>query len=231
MGMESHYEPCFTSIPQAAEARWTLLREFVGRWHNLNLPLSRDPERVAREIEYTLNRTLPDSIREWVALAHDLTELDAFEDVFRDSFKVSRMNRLSATTLLLAGEGDVFWAIDDQYAELPDPPVDCIQRDGPGQRWTRGWRESDSLTSFALGHMAYFLGSGYVRRIDAATIAELERAFPVVADFDGLRILEMTDLICFVRERASAQPTLIVAHQPALPKAELPECIRRLIPT
>jgi hypothetical protein len=233
MGIAHHYEPCFASVPQSPANRWTLIREFISRWHNLNLPLLRDPERSAQECEYALNRTLPDSIREWIALSNDLISLDSFQKVFRDLFDVSRMNRFSSTTLMLQCEGDVYWTVHDKNAVLPDPPVDSIHRDFDTDQWTKGWNESKSLTSFVLGHMAYFLGLGFVRTkdIDDSVVEEMDDAFPIAVDFDGLRVFEMTDLISFVRKRSNDDYTLIVARKDSLPESALPRCIRRLIPS
>lgn len=233
MGIEHHYEPCFASIPDSVPDRWTLLREFVSRWHNLNLPLLRDPERAARDIEYSLNRQLPNSIREWVAFAHDLVAINSFEHVMRDIFEVSRMNRFSCTTLMIQGEGDVYWTIADKNADLDDPPVDCLHRDIDTNEWTEGWNDSRSLTSFALGHMAYFLGPGFVRTkdIDDSVVSAMEQEFPIAVDFDGLRVYEMTNMISFVQRRSVDDYTLIVARKDQLPESEMPGSVRRLIPT
>ncbi len=233
MAIEHHYEPCFFSIPDSISDRWTLLREFVSRWHNLDLPLLRDPERASHEIEYSLNRKLPNSIREWIAFAHDLVAINSFEHVMRDIFEVSRMNRFSCTTLMIQGEGDVYWTIADNNADLDDPPVDCLHRDIDTNEWTEGWNDSRSLTSFALGHMAYFLGPGFVRTkdIDDSVVSAMDQEFPIAVDFDGLRVYEMTDMISFVRRRSVDDYTLIVARKDQLPESEMPESVRRLIPT
>ncbi len=232
MGIEHHYEPCFTNIPESAPERWTLLREFISRWHNLNLPLMRDPERAAQEYEYTLNRPLPDSIREWIALAKDLIAMDSFHKVMRDVLDVSRMSRFSCTTLMRQCENDIYWTVRDVNLEDPDPPVDYIHRDIDTGKWTDGANDSPSLTSFVLGHMAYFLGTGFVRTrdVDESLLAVMESVFPVATDFDGLRVFEMVDLISFVRRRSHDDYTLIVARKKSLAESEMPECIRLLIP-
>lgn len=231
MGIEHHYEPCFASIPESASERWTLLRKFISHWHNLNLPLLRDLEWAAKDCEYTLNRTLPDSIREWIALSKDLIAIESFEKVMRDVFDVSYMQRFSCTTLLGQCEDDIYWTVRDVNLEVPDPPVDYIYRDIDTDKWTDGGSESRSLTSFVLGHLAYFLGTGFVRTRDVneTLVTEMESAFPVAADFDGLRVFEMTDLIAFVRPRSNYY-TLIVARKNGLPESKLPECIRTFIP-
>lgn len=228
MGIEHHYEPCFANIPESASERWTLLRKFISRWHNLNLPLLRDPEQAAQDYEYTLKRTLPDSIREWIALSKDLIAIEAFQKVMRDIFDVSHMHRFSCTTLMLQCENDVYWTVRDKNLEAPDPPVDYIYRDIDNDKWTDGANESASLTSFVLGHMAYYLGTGFVRTrdVDESLVTAMESVFPVATDFDGLRVFEMTDLISFVRRRPNDYYTLIVARKNSLPESQLPECIR-----
>lgn len=232
MGIEHHYEPCFANIPESATERWTLLRKFISSWHNLNLPLLRDPELAAKDCEYTLNRPLPDSIREWIALSKDLIAFESFEKVMRDEFDVSHWRRFSCTTLMRQCENDVYWMVRDVNLEAPDPPVDYIHRDIHTDQWTDGANVSPSLTSFVLGHMAYRLGAGFVRTRDVneSLITAMESVFPVAADFDGLRVFEMTDLISFVRQRSRDDYTLIVARKNWLPESKLPECIRNLIP-
>ena len=232
MGIEHHYEPCFASIPESVPDRWTLLREFVSRWHNLNMPQLRDPERSARDIEYSLDQKLPYSMREWVAFSRDLIAINSFEHVMRDLFDVSRMNRFNCTTLMIQGEGDVYWAVADKNSELDDPPVDCLHRDIDTNEWVEGWNESRSLTSFALAHMAYFLGVGFVRTrgIDESVVSAMSEEFPIAVEFDGLHVYEMTDMISFVRKRSNDDYTLIVARKELLPESEMPECVRRLVP-
>src|SRR5688572_6661031 len=183
MGIEHHYEPCFGHIPAAASERWTLLREFISRWHNLNLPISRDLERASREHEYTLNRTLPDSIREWIALAKDLIAIDSFDQVMRDDFDLSRISRFSCTTLLRQSEDDVYWIVRDVNLNDPDPPVHYLHRDFDTNAWTNGGDDSRSLTCFVLSHMAYFLGTGFVRTrdVDESLVMQMKSAFPVAA--------------------------------------------------
>ena len=232
MGIEHHYQPCFALIPDSVTERWTLLREFVSRWHNLNLPLIRDPERTARDIEYSLGQPLPNSIREWIAFSTDLIDINSFEHVMRDIFEISRLNRFSCTTLMIQGEGDVYWTVADKNARLDDPPVDCLHRDIDTNEWTEGWNDSRSLTSFVLGHMAYFLGVGFVRTrdIDESVVSAMKEEFPIAVDLDGLHIFEMTDMIAFVRKR-SDYSNLIVARKELLPESEMPAIIQRLIPS
>ena len=232
MDQPHHYQPCFSSVPSSATQRWTLLRTFVQRWYDLEMPLDRDLESAAHETQAELGLPLSDSIREWIAFAKDLKALGRFEYVLRDCFEVARFKRLGCTTLLLQGEGDVYWAVRDEHADQDDPPVDCLHRDLETGRWTIGWRDTDSLTSFVLWHMAAFLGPGFtrVRDITDEVIAVLTDAFPVSSEYNGILILEDTDLIGFVRSRTEGEPTLTIARQPSLPESALPECVRRLCP-
>ncbi|QDT43659.1 hypothetical protein Pan241w_37610 [Gimesia alba] len=232
MGIEHHYEPCFASVPESVTDRWTQLREFISQWHNINLPLLRDPEYAAHDIEQTLNRVLPESIREWIAFSQDLIAIDAFHKVMRDFFEVTRMNRFSSTTLMIQGEDDVYWTVHDRNAERPDPPVDYLHRDFDTNEWTEGGNTSPSLTSFVLEHASHYLGPGFVRTrdIDESVIAKLDDAFPVAVDYDGLRVFEMTDLFCIVRKRPEYFTLTVAQHNQFLTESELPECLRRLKP-
>ncbi|GAB5406360.1 MAG: hypothetical protein Aurels2KO_45910 [Aureliella sp.] len=231
MGIAHHYEPCFTSIPESITDRWTLLREFVSRWHNLNVPRLRDPEYAARDIEYALGQPLPYSIREWVAFSCDLIEIGAFEEVLRDEFDVSRMGQFNCTTLMLQGEGDVYWTVADKHSALDDPPVDCLHRDIDTNQWVGGWNEGSSLTSFTLGHMAHFLGRGFVRARcnDDSLICSMQDEFPIAVDFDGLLVFEIRDMIAFVQHQSDDDYTIIAAWKETLPESGIPDCVRRLL--
>lgn len=230
--MSTNYEPCFATVPPSPQARWTLLREFISRWHEIELPLLRDAASAASDIESTLNRQLPESIREWIALARDLSERGHFGEVFRDQFEVTRISRLAITTLLLQGEQDIYWAIQDSYLNLPDPPVDSYWN-GDANRFEFFERSAPTLTSFVLSHLIHFLGPGLVttRRLDAAFIAELHTSFPVVVRFDNLQIFEMTNLIAVIREMDNEpKKTLILSFKGELSATNIPECLRIRLP-
>src|SRR5947209_2954196 len=61
-------------IPRGWKKRWRLIREFVERWHGLPLGDVGGRAGEVREVEARLGRTLPPSLREWVAFAHDVRQ-------------------------------------------------------------------------------------------------------------------------------------------------------------
>ncbi|MEL6110892.1 MAG: hypothetical protein AAFU85_33210 [Planctomycetota bacterium] len=231
MDDEYCYEPSFAEIPTDVGQRWTLLREFVAKWHGLDIPIVRDCERIASRHEQAIGQSLTYPLREWAAFGQGLVDLDAFNRVLRDEFDISRISRLNATTLMIQGEGDVYWGIVDANADSLDPPVEHFSRDFDAGLWRFTDQASSSLTSFVLSHMAYFLGTGFVRTrdVDEQLISEMQDTFPVFSDFDGLLIFEMPNLISFVRRR-SGYNTLIVARRNSLPKSEMPDCLQRMHP-
>ncbi len=71
----SRYDPVFRdSVPADVRGRWRLIREFTERWHGVAVPDVGGREDEVRAEEARLGLTLPASVREFVAFAHDLGE-------------------------------------------------------------------------------------------------------------------------------------------------------------
>src|SRR5205085_11639649 len=75
------------------------------------------------DVEARLGRTLPPSVQEWVAFAHDVRPASGYEVVFRDGYQMEELEGLSAVSLLLQGEGDYHWGVRHADLSLPAPPV------------------------------------------------------------------------------------------------------------
>src|SRR5262245_9267728 len=118
-------EPVFRhGIPDGWRERWRLIREFTERWHRIPLGDVGGRQQEIAEAEARLGRTLPPSVREWVAFAHD-SGYQSYGSliVFRDPYQMQPIRDQPAISLILQSEGDYHWAV--RYDELgrADPPV------------------------------------------------------------------------------------------------------------
>ena len=78
MSEQKNYEPCFAVVPADWHGRWTLLREFIRRWHGISAANVGESSALAAEEEAKLGQALPPSFREWISLCEQLLAIDAF---------------------------------------------------------------------------------------------------------------------------------------------------------
>lgn len=127
----SNYDPIFRdSVPDDWKGRWRVVREFTERWHGI--PMADVGGRVeeVRAAEGRLGVTLPPSVREYVAYAHDVFPQPDYRMVLRDGYMMVRMPDQPALSLLIQGEGDVQWVVRLADLDEPDPPVHTYVWDG-----------------------------------------------------------------------------------------------------
>lgn len=128
------YEPLFRNgFPEGWRERWRLLREFFERRLGVSMPDVGGRKREIAETEQRLGRTLPRSIREWIAFAHDARSVEDCPDGLRDLVEFRDMPSWSAIAPFFrsAGSSDPptwSWQVILQ-SDLanPDPPVYSIQ--------------------------------------------------------------------------------------------------------
>lgn len=232
--MRHDYEPCFHNIPDTWSGRWQLVREFTRRWHGVTLSEVGQHTSVVQSKESELGIKLPPSFREWVAFSTELIAQGSF-GILRDCYEVTRLEEHRATSLLLQGEGDVYWAVKDENLGEPDPPIDMYFLDYESEtsdRFVHCATEYPHLTSFVLGHMSYFLhgkGGGCLVRVNPSDefLAEMHAAFPVQSKFDDLLIFEKLNLIVMLFPTGSKTDEchmLVELFRP-IPMREIPDCI------
>jgi hypothetical protein len=106
------YDPIFRDgVPDDWKGRWRVVREFTERWHGI--PMADIGGRLAevRAAEEQLGVTLPPSVREYVAYAHDVFPQPDYRIVHRDGYVMERMPDHPAVSLMIQGEGDMHWAV------------------------------------------------------------------------------------------------------------------------
>jgi hypothetical protein len=233
---QTDYHPCFAAIPDSWEGRWAVLREFVRRWHGLTLdPVGRRSPLVAQE-ESKLGVQLPPSFREYVSFSEELIAQNAF-GILRDCYEVTRLQAHSAISLLLQGEGDVYWAVKLEDFSKQDPPVNTYYLEYEKNEFVHRGLDSPSITSSLLSHMAYFLhgkGGGFLVRLNPteAFLAEMRRAFPVTARFGNLQLFEAENIIAMIMppNYGVEEHRLLVGVYRPIPKEQIPDCILACIP-
>lgn len=107
-------------------------------------------------VEKRLGLTLPPSVREFVAFAHDLSAHQQGKmGIFRDGYLVEEVPDQPAVSLIELSEGTARWAIQRDDISEPNPPVH-VYVDSQGEadeRFVQGlWPPSPSLTEFMFNY-------------------------------------------------------------------------------
>jgi hypothetical protein len=159
-------------------ARWDAIYAFLDAWRGKPFRPAPANQRIA-EIEFTLDATLPPSVREWVSFA---TAHDEIKDCFtwRDSLSIEKLDEHDAVSLLLQGEGDYYWAVRTAHLALPDPPVGTYYLDHDLHEPADPQRKhfvadgdcAQHVAHFAFHYLlSYFRGAGGGSSVDEASPA------------------------------------------------------------
>ena len=242
----SDYQPCFSGSLETYLERWQAIRTFVTRWHGIPLSPAGASSAVAEGSNAQFGLRLPPSFHEYVAFADELSALPrklgpydstAFS-ILRDNYRIERLEDHQATSLMLQGEGDFYWAVRDEYLTEDDPPVDGYHlTDDAGTFEYFG--AFGPITTFILDHMTgiYLRGRGGSFNVDIdptdAILKEMRASFQVYAEFGPLRIFEMEKIIAHVRPNPYGDPTdpfvLTVEVWRPIPRERIPACVLALV--
>jgi uncharacterized protein (TIGR02996 family) len=187
----SDYDPVFRDgVPADWKGRWRVVREFTERWHGIPLPDVGGRPGEIRAAESRVGVTLPPSVREYIAYAHDVFPEPGYRIVFRDPYVMERMPGHLAVSLMIQSEGDIHWAV--QLADLgdPDPPVHTyvhvLEYDGPDETRPFVPYPDDTpvpVSAWALGYVESYNGAGseFATTVNHAERLrrQLEAEFPV----------------------------------------------------
>ncbi|HWG45717.1 MAG TPA: TIGR02996 domain-containing protein [Gemmataceae bacterium] len=224
-------QPTFRhGVPNGWKERWRLIREFTDRWHCRPLgDVGRRTEEI-RAVEARLGRTLPPSVREWLAFAHDVRTSSGYFDVLRDVCTMKELEGWSAVSLLLQCEGDYHWAVRHADFDLPDPPIHAFHWDFESRDETFVPHENnpiaDTVTTFALGYVMDYTnaeGGEFSTVVHEPTqlLHDLEIAFPVRSRFGTMEIFEAENI--FIHLGSSSwtphQQLTIMVAKPLPPEA------------
>lgn len=217
-------------VPDGWKERWRIIREFTERWHHRSLgDVGGRTEEIAA-VERHLGRTLPASVREWVAFAHDVRRDPKCAEVLGDAFTMEELDGLSAVSLLHNGEEDYYWAVRHEDLGLPDPPVhgfhlDCENLDEETFVPQDRNPVAPTVTAFALEYVtAYPRGEGGGFGTDlfhsAQLLDNLQAAFPVHCCFGNTQIFEAENILIRVSTSSLFFPDTHIAVEVARPLPE-----------
>ena len=227
----SDYDPIFRDgVPDGVRERWRLIREFTERWHGVSVPdVGGRRDVVARE-EARLGLTLPESVRELIAFAHDVgnegnddgtdwTMLNRSLHRFAESLDRETGNGLSFTGLDGVGVG-----IFENDLSLADPPI---------QYFEEGWQEGSTLaaqtmTAWMFKSLCWVLWHNYSLsgrpQEPNSYVNRVSNGFAIYAQFDDAAVLEANELLISIWDRLPEAFVSVSARRP-VPATSLPECL------
>lgn len=185
------YDPVFRDgVPDDWRGRWRVVREFVERWRGIGMPdVGGRTDRV-REEEARLGLSLPPSLREFVAFAHDVFRPPDGRGVLRDVYTMERIPDHPALSLMIQCEGDVQWAVRLDDLGHDDPAVHTFawtpDHDGPDDTHPFVPYPEAAPVPLSAWMLAYAEGYDGAGSAFAATVLDVERlgremdaAFPI----------------------------------------------------
>ena len=186
-------------------SRWDGIYQFLEGWRGKPFRPAPANQRIA-ELEFSLEATLPPSMREWISF---VLAREEFKDCCSLSglLSVDRLDDHDAVALLQA-EGDVYWAVKARDLALPDPPVGIYYPDhdfhdpaNPQRtRLTSGGDCARHVSHFAFYYMlSYFssAGGGFSVDVDAAAFDEaaLTRDFGAPSTFGAVEVFANDEVL------------------------------------
>jgi uncharacterized protein (TIGR02996 family) len=226
-------QPIFRhGVPDGWKERWRLVREFIDQWHRLPLPDVGGRTDQICEIEVRLGRTLPPSVREWVAFAHDVRRSANYHDVLRDVYQMQELDGFSAISLLLECEGGYIWAVRHGDLAIPDPPVYGFHWDFENEDESTFVPDqanpiAPTVSAFAFGYVLATDGKGGGFGTDIAEarslIRNLETTFTVRCRFGQKEIFEGENILVQLQptDRPSGTRISVKVAKP-LPREAIP---------
>ncbi|WP_232069913.1 hypothetical protein [Gemmata massiliana] len=191
-------EPVFRhGIPDGWRERWRLIREFTERWHRVPMSDVGGRQSEIAEVEARLRRTLPPSVREWVAFIHDVQHC---RGVIHDECPMGKIWGQPAVSLLLQTEDDYNWAVPYCDLDEVDPPVQ-------GYHWgdvhtfipdtENTLREPVTVFAFnyLMGHARGIGGFGTGVEKPTPLFSDLESTFTVRVKFGNSRFYEADNIL------------------------------------
>lgn len=232
------YTPCFTSMPADWAGRWTLLREFIRRWHGLPLGPVAAVSSLAYRQQQKLNRPLPPSMLEYMAL---LEELHHYESVWAlpDGANFEPIPGQNAISLFV--DENAWSAVKEEHLHLDDPPVEKYLSDydrTDDGRFSWYLTEYLSITEFVFDtivrrrwcHPFSSLNSAtHHFKSESGLLDQLSREFPNSCVMGNCHIFEQTNITAWVSPLPSDDDLFLQIHvfRP-VSLQELPPCLVKL---
>jgi hypothetical protein len=182
--------------------RWGLLRKFATKWQGVSFPRV-DEGALVEAVEERTGRSLPVSVREWVAFSaqHGAGSFN----LMRDDLRIENLLGTDALGLICICEGNCFWGVQATHLHLPDPPVTVFgtQDETEESFWVGPWKPLDierhTLTSWMLSYLSHAFrreGGDMSTSISAGEIQELnlDDYFEVSDAWEDVSVFESPDI-------------------------------------
>ena len=210
-----NYSPIFTSTPQNTIECWKLIRNFIESWYEIDIPQIDYSEEI-KYIESELHIMLPVSFKEYIKLSKQLMSTDIthpngyksnnYSHIFRDIYKVERLDEHKAYSLMLQAEGDLYWAVKDEDMNFEDPPVHMYIMDYNSniEKFNYYKQYSNNLSSFVFMHLSNFIyktntgGFGTTISKSDTIIQTISNYFDNSTEFGEIKIYEKENLIALL---------------------------------
>ncbi len=235
-------EPVFRhGIPDGWRERWRLIREFTERWHQVPMPDIGGRQKEIAEAEARLGRTLPPSVREWIAFARDVGPIPDRDREFWMLCEVLAVPCQAAASLQRTRHSDDDRALDSdegvRFADFThdDPPVytywETLNANHRFEFTPSDTTCADTVSAFAFALVLRFtrgVGGFYA---DVEQVADLTRdlshTFPTHVTLRNGEWYEADNIIVGV-ERVEPWPwrkgnfDVIVQHGESLRREQIP---------
>ncbi len=242
----SRYDPVFRDgVPDDVRGRWRLIREFTERWHGIDVPDVGGRAKEVGEVEARLGLALPESVREFVAFAHDAGCYGTLAGGLNGSTPMRTTGlelELFSTSVgvsLLGHNDETVLGIMARYLREADPPphrffCEWQWGDDPLVEPTYAPSarppilEQTALSLCILRHILADLGTAGepFDNADEARLSALGRGFAHHARFMGAGIYEANETVALVGEAEHSmglRRATIYLRRPSQVDVALPE--------
>lgn len=188
----------------SVEETWKFHDDLVRRWFNPNYERHLDADRRT-SLQKSLQLPISPWLEHWLAFAESSFEHGGWYNL-RDDVLIKRMDSsgIEAVSMLMQGEGDVFWCVKladwgdenpavSEFAEWPAD--DSVGEDG---RLYESGTIAPFLAAFALGYQFLYLATDSLRceSLDSKVDEEwCEKKFGKPTQFGHLKIYENDDAL------------------------------------
>jgi uncharacterized protein (TIGR02996 family) len=212
-------EPVFRhGIPDGWRECWRLIREFTERWHRVPMGDVGGRQKEITEAETRLGRTLPPSVREWIAFASDAQP--AAESIELDWIQLPYQAVETAPLIALFLLEPGYWAMirhDDLHE--PDPAIYAYSRHLHNDRSISFRLDeeepvAESVSAYAFDDLLNVYGEsgGYTLEVEQSSdfLKGLRDLFPTRTRFGRADYYAADNVLVRVLKPDEAEPYAIV---------------------
>ncbi len=197
--LASVYQPVLHRWSDDYEARWEIIREFLRRWHRLELPEPLEMPARLQRAESSRGYPLMRSARHWVRLVDQLVRADVWFRVLRDRPTLDNVPGHDVLALLTTGEDDAYWGYHLQLELSDDPPVYGLHLNydtGDVEPFSRTPSVSEWALDTIVRHLHLSGSHGFHGQLTPQQ--DVRARFPHRIDLGRGWLLEDEDIVAFI---------------------------------